>query len=307
MLSVLKAQVTNLDSSRYKVMLVWDPDNARDVGWLTVEKNMKVDLKALQVRDVNLNKISLNFQSEPEPFNQNFADSNLGGEYNEELIVIEDDAKVQEAKCTKTNLVDDYHLISKGNKVQCSECKTSVRSIYFQRHMAKVHGQFLKNEIVKCVTCSVRVKKVNLKLHMKAKHSNVAKCVDCGNIFKSDRGLRSHRRWCMRARSKGTNNDAIAPKDIPERKPLENVSGLKSHSETDMIESAKNERVDFSILHEGRCYSCSRSKGAQIKGSLKKFCRHVGKDLKFEFEGRFLTGAEIVDTFSNGKILAVNI
>jgi len=311
MLSVLKAQVTNLDSSRYKVMLVWDPDNARDVGWLTVEKNMKVDLGALQVRDVNLNKISLNFQSDPEPFNQNFADSSLGSnleENNKELIVIEEDAievKVQEAKCTKTSLVDDDHLISKG-KVQCSECKTSVRSTYFQRHMAKVHGQILKNEIVKCVTCSVRVKKVNLKLHMKAKHSDVAKCVDCGQIFKSDRGLRSHRHWCMRARSKGSNNDAIAPKDIPERKSLENVSVLKSHSDTDMIESAKNERVHFSILHEGRCYSCSRSKGAQIKGSLKKFCRHVGKDLKFEFEGRFLTGAEIVDTFSDGKILAIS-
>ena len=45
MLNVLKAQVTNLDSSKYKVMLVWDPDNARDVGWLTVEKDMKVTLK----------------------------------------------------------------------------------------------------------------------------------------------------------------------------------------------------------------------------------------------------------------------
>ena len=52
-LSVLKKQVTNLDS-KYKAMLVWDHDNARDIAWLTVEKDIKVDPDALQFRDTNL-------------------------------------------------------------------------------------------------------------------------------------------------------------------------------------------------------------------------------------------------------------
>ena len=52
-LSVLKKQVTNLDS-KYKAMLVWDHDNARDIAWLTVEKDIKVDPDALQFRDANL-------------------------------------------------------------------------------------------------------------------------------------------------------------------------------------------------------------------------------------------------------------
>ena len=35
-------------------MLVWDHDNARDIAWLTVEKDIKVDPDALQFRDANL-------------------------------------------------------------------------------------------------------------------------------------------------------------------------------------------------------------------------------------------------------------
>ena len=317
MLNVLKAQVTNLDSSKYKVMLVWDPDNARDVGWLTVEKDMKVDLEALQVRDVNLNKINLSPKSESEPSNPNnesercFVNCNINphiGESNQEVIVIEDDAiedSVHKAKHMKVNMVNDVDHIRKG-KVQCPECKIILYKNNFPRHMTKIHGKFVKTEKVKCEICSIDVNKVNLEFHMKLKHSNSNKCVDCGKTLKSYKGLRSHRRWCTKARNNDSKIDgSTAENDIPDRNASEKEVGVvKINKDSDMIKPAESERVDFSILHEGRSYSCSRSRGVPIKGSLKKFCKHVGKDLKFEFEGRFLTGAEIVDTFSGGKILA---
>jgi len=308
MLSVLKAQVTNLDSSKYKVMLVWDPDNARDVGWMTVEKDMKVDLEALQVRDVNLDKISLCSMSKPEASKQNnemkgnTADFSVRPnlkEDNQEMMVIEDamEVNVRETKCTKTNMLDEVdHL--KG-KVQCSECKLFLLSNNLPRHMTIVH------EKVKCAICGVYLNKVNLEFHKKIKHSSSrAKCDDCGKTFKSETGLTRHRRWYINSRSKcSKNGGSTAHNDIPERK-VKKEGVVKTILDNDVTKQIRGERVDFSIILEGRGYSCSRSKGAQIKGSLKKFCKHVGKDLKFEFEGRFLTGAEIVDTFADGKILA---
>ena len=54
MLTEIKTQVTNLDLSKFKVMIVRDPVIARDVGWLTLEKDARVDLSLLQVRDIFL-------------------------------------------------------------------------------------------------------------------------------------------------------------------------------------------------------------------------------------------------------------
>jgi len=330
---VLKEQVTNLDSSKYKVMLVWDPDNARDVGWLTVEKDIKVDLDALQVRDVNLNKISIiSSKSEPKHANQN-NDGNAAAspvspsleEDGQEVIVIDDDDvkdNVEESQDIKPNVVGKLDLCSQG-KVRCSECKAIVTSTYLLQHMARVHGQHIKTEKAKCSTCGIRVNKVNLEFHMKLKHgvgvakdskskqsndnSNVAKCPECGKSFKSNIGLSSHRRWCLKASKDSKKEEFIIQNAIPTRNSPEK-EGLDAPTnpliDSEMIDQTKNDRVNFSILHESRSYNCSRSKGAQIKGSLKKFCKHVGQDLKFEFEGRFLTGAEIVDTFSGGKILS---
>jgi len=312
MLSVLKSQVTNLDSSRFKVMLVWDPDNARDVGWLTVEKDMKVDVEALQIRDVNLDKISHCSMLEPETPKQSretegyIADSSehpniYVKEDNQEVITIEDDAievYAREAKCTKTYVLDEVGLSNKS-KVQCSKCKLVLLRGNLPRHLA------LKHEKVRCAICGVYLKKMNLEFHTKVKHSTMPTCVACGKTFKSERGLNSHRRWCINSGSKCTKNDgSSAQNDIPGRKEV--VEGvIKTFLDNDMTKPVRNERVDFSIIHEGRCYSCSRFKGVQIKGSLKKFCKHVGKDLKFEFEGRFLTGAEFVDTFADCKISAI--
>jgi len=71
MIPELREQVSNLDTSKYKVMLVWDPENSRDVGWLTVEKEVGVNLALLQVRDVNLKKIQDEFNNGTECANRN--------------------------------------------------------------------------------------------------------------------------------------------------------------------------------------------------------------------------------------------
>ena len=56
MLNEMKTQVKNIDMSKFKVMLVWNPVPvvARDVGLLTVEKDTRVNLSLLQVRDIFL-------------------------------------------------------------------------------------------------------------------------------------------------------------------------------------------------------------------------------------------------------------
>ena len=58
----LKKHAGDLDHNVYKVMVVWDPNLSRDVGWLTVLKEAKVHLPHLQVRDVNMSAFATNMQ-----------------------------------------------------------------------------------------------------------------------------------------------------------------------------------------------------------------------------------------------------
>jgi len=54
MLEEVAGQVGNLETSKFKVLLVWDPIASRDVGWLTVQRDVKVNLSVFQIRNVNL-------------------------------------------------------------------------------------------------------------------------------------------------------------------------------------------------------------------------------------------------------------
>ena len=58
----LKKHAGDLDHNVYKVMVVWDPNLSRDVGWLTVLKEAKVHLPHLQVRDVNMSAFATDMQ-----------------------------------------------------------------------------------------------------------------------------------------------------------------------------------------------------------------------------------------------------
>jgi hypothetical protein len=66
MLEEVRRQVGSLDAAKYKVALVWDPVTSRDVGWLTVKRDVKVDLLMFQVRDVNLETLVGNRRGVPE-------------------------------------------------------------------------------------------------------------------------------------------------------------------------------------------------------------------------------------------------
>jgi len=57
-LAELKRQVVNLDVNKYKVLLIWDPVSSKDVGWLTVKKDVEVNLSKFQGRDVNLRALA---------------------------------------------------------------------------------------------------------------------------------------------------------------------------------------------------------------------------------------------------------
>lgn len=335
MLSELKAQVTNLDRSKYKVMLVWDPENARDVGWLTVEKGFKVDLEVLQVRDINLDKVISCFNCErSEPNNEvevNTADSSSKlsqGEVNEDVIVIDDEDAIKDNLIQVKDLNQHFacSVDPIKNKVKCPECQNYLTRGYFLEHMARIHGRIIKDEKVNCAICGAHVHKMYLNFHKKHKHgigneasvnmnieNKTAACFDCGKVFKSNKSLYSHRRWCIKSnksplpmnKDKDSTNKKVATKrNSVGEGVLEKSTVGPDVTETSDI-SSKNERACFSILYENCHYSCSRSKGGQIKSSLKKFCKHVGKDLKFEYQGRLLTGEEIVDSFSGSTLKAV--
>jgi len=331
MLNEMTSQVTSLDLSKFKVMLVWDPDNARDVGWLTVEKDARVDLSVLQVRDVNLAKASCckgaGTSNEP---NQEvtFGVNNVEGvEMNGN-----NENNSGEAIASKVGVVDKAKLFE--YRLKCKECGLSVLSSQMGFHMKRAHDKIFKYEKVSCDICGCTVDKVNLNIHKRLIHDSadspskprpshkVTMCNNCGKEFSSPKSLSSHKRWCTndvqcsnckkRFRSKESLDQHISSCKMIKEIPVEvSVKREKDTEEegnnigTSESNAKTKERVNFNIVFEDKAYGCSRSKGLTVKASLKKFCKHViGKDLQFQFAGKILTGLEIVDTFSGGNILA---
>jgi len=318
MLRELRSQTPNLDKSKYKVMLLWDPDNARDVGWLTVEKDVKVDLTALQVRDVNLEKAINSLEETNNEVKDTIAQFSSSRGTREASEDNEDAIKnsLLDSKDIKPCLsVTPNHMES--NKVKCMECKATFRREYFPEHMARIHGKVVsKYKKTRCDVCGKYINEDTLHIHKKEKHgvgkdskpspgignSELKKCGNCGKVFKNKCGLSSHMKACIKS-GKNTLQESGGQKTVDVKDSVEEEVKVWS-IHLPGPEMCKSERVSFNIFYEGRSYSCSRSNGGAIRSSLKKFCKHVGKDLQFGLGGRFLTGEEIVDTVSGALIIA---
>jgi len=322
MLRELRSQTTNLDKSKYKVMLLWDPDNARDVGWLTVEKDVKVDLTALQVRDVNLEKAIYSLEEA-----NNEVKDTIIAQFSSSRGIQEANEDNEDA--TKNSLIDAKDIKPwlsvtpnhmESNKVKCMECKATFGREYFPEHMARIHGQVVsKYKKTRCDVCGKYINEDTLHIHKKDKHgvgkdskpspgignSELKKCGNCEKVFKNKCGLSMHMKACMKS-GKNTlqeSGGSIRHEKVDVKYSVEGEVKVSS-TISPGPEMYEGERVSFNIFYEGRSYSCSRSNGGAIRSSLKKFCKHVGKDLQFEFCGRFLTGEENVGSVSGALIIA---
>ena len=133
---------------------------------------------------------------------------------------------------------------------------------------------------------------------------NEFKCDDCGKQYWSYAGLRQHKLKEHINKNKIDNEIVSVNKFKINAESVTSDQGLSKLD--DLSESVgKKERVRFNIRYKDRSYSCSRSRGNLIKGSLKKFCKQfIGKDLHYEFDGKILTGLELAERFSGGEILA---
>jgi len=283
----MTSQVTSLDLSKFKVMLVWDPDSARDVGWLTVEKDARVDLSVLQVRDVNLAKASCCKRA------------GTSNEPNQEVTFGLNNVEGIEINGNNENNSGDG-IASKGGVEDKANLFEKV-NLNINKSLVQVHDS------------------ADTPSNLWPSHK-VMMCNNCGKEFLSPKSLGSHKRWCTidvqcsnckkRFRSKESLDQHVSSckmmKDTPVEVSVKREKDMEGAGNSiGTSESNTNERVTFNIVFEDKAYGCSRSKGLTVKASLKKFCKHViGKDLKFQFAGKILTGLEIVDTFSNGNILA---
>jgi len=231
----IRRQACHLDSGKYKVMVVWDPFQSRDIGWLTVLKNMEVNLGNLQVRDVNLTAF---VSTKP------LADSSSAGVGRSE-IVSEEAMRETSFSSNMTNLSQDVICVSGdsmeedfpvyppkdfnrnlkikseqggqfpntgeqnrrqvGVKRQCPQCYLQVLNNHFLTHLRSVHGVQTTGSEVICDICDIPVSKYNLEFHKATVHTPKTRkspvsfkfVCDCGKKYSTASGLNQHKsRYC---------------------------------------------------------------------------------------------------------------
>jgi hypothetical protein len=201
-------------------------------------------------------------------------------------------------------------------KRQCPECLVFVTNGNFMKHYRVIHNQLSATEKVACDICGKNIKKINLEFHKYTNHGvgkdighaadagNEFKCDDCGKHYRSYAGLRQHK-LREHIQKKKIANEIVSDNKLKiDTESVASDQGLSKFGDLSEF-VGKKERVRFNIRYKDRSYSCSRSRGNLIKGSLKKFCKQfIGKDLHYEFDGKILTGLELAERFSGGEILA---
>jgi len=329
MLNLLRSQTTHLDKEKYKVMLLWDPVSSRDVGWLTMEKEVKVDLSTLQSRDVNLSLfgnanpvgvVGNSFQTSEEVTMEESSasciDSAILSNNSQEVINITDDISIDNSK----NSTEDININAKDIKTEQIIVETPL------------FNSTSELTLDKCDVCGIPVLKINLENHKKSKHSlaNERKrptvkeyqC-PCGKKYRTAKGLKFHqKRFCgkdikvfggldrvnqlrseRQIKSPGSDSSHVDVKP-----PVESYCGLSSLVlNKGYVSVKKMDKIEFVIMYQGRPYDCLRSGGRTISKSLIKFCNQiVGKELKFEYKGKVINGTEGVELFRGGVIFAFN-
>jgi len=271
--------VKNLDLSQYKVMLVWDPDSARDVGWLTVERGFKVVLSELQVRDVNLNKVVISSSKEEEDGNNNDneEDHNVTDSSNHDFKEANQEVMKDVERTSESGNIDDGSLPSKvtvggkgkryypENRIHCSDCDIFVTSGYYNQHRVRVHGEtFKKFEKVKCDICGFHVNEVNLEFHKQTIHgvggiknnktkAKSFKCSGCSKTFPTTKGLALHKTIVHNGGRKITGGNHVKPEmneiKIPDVE--SSVPGIVDKEDevmvkTNQVQNAEGEDVNVS-------------------------------------------------------------
>ena len=371
----IRRQAVHLDSSKYKVMVVWDPFQSRDIGWLTVLKNIEVNLANLQVRDVNLTA----FVS-----SKSLADSSSSAVMGRSEIVSEEAMRETSFSSNMTNLSQDVICVSGdsmeedffeypamdfnknvvnikseqgvqfpntskqnwgrkvGVKRQCPQCYLQVFHRDFLKHLRSVHGVETGSEVI-CDICDIPVSKYNLEFHKATAHAPKARKAPvgfkfvcyCGKKYSTASGLNQHKtRYCGkeglefgglgRVNELRRNNSLVAQQGAYEsarrsndqRMDNENssVGGTVTDTTKDTslnvssekVKEVREEKVKFRINYQNSSYILTRSKDRTIKQNLKKFCKEIaGKELRFELNGKALTGDEVAKDFDGAVIFAV--
>jgi len=368
----IRRQAAHLDQSKYKVMVVWDPFQSRDIGWLTVMKNMEVNLGNLQVRDVNLPAF---VSMKP------LADSSSSCALGRSEIVSEEAMRETSFSSNTTNLSQDVICVSgdsmeedfpefseidvnknvvnikseqggqflnageqrrrqkEGVKRQCPQCYLPVSNFAFMEHLRTVHGIETTGSEILCDICDIPVSKYNLEFHKAKAHAPKPRnspgsfkfVCDCGRKYRSAAGLSQHKlRYCgkegfgfgglERVNEMRRNKSLVAlqvaadlaRRNNAQRRDTENssVGGTVTDTTRDTSlnmssEKVKEEKVKFRINYQNSSYTLTRSKDRTIKQNLKKFCKEIaGMELKFELNGKALTGDEVAKDFDGAVILA---
>jgi len=225
-----------------------------------------------------------------------------------------------------------------GIKRQCPHCFVQVFPSSFVKHLRSVHKLQPEKEEVTCDVCGIPIFKVNLEFHKSIAHSvkkereppvvKKLKCL-CGKKYSTAKGLNQHKlRYCGKSitnggiarvnelrRQKNVANEGLVKVSssvnnqqmeiIPGAQGTSGVKGDSTARKSSLNMSGSKERVKFEIIYQDRSYSCSRSRDRTIEASLRKCCKEIiGKELRFEFHGKPLTGTEGVEGFDGGIILA---
>ena len=198
----LKASIVGLPQD-YRVMIGWDSQLNRDVGWITMKRGVELDFASFQIREYNLNirgsgSEVANLESSSKSTGSKLSlmhDDKETLENNDNTMEESTGDQVRELSLQRPNAFSNWAIINK-DLVTCGYCNRKVTHLL--SHEKKCQVKNAKNQKrVECPYCDFKPTSAGLSTHIRCHFRPKRTCPFCKNVVLEDK-YESHLKKCSR-------------------------------------------------------------------------------------------------------------
>ena len=198
----LKASIVGLPQD-YRVMIGWDSQLNRDVGWITMKRGVELDFASFQIREYNLNirgsgSEVANLESSSKSTGSKLSlmhDDKETLENNDNTMEESTGDQVRELSLQRPNAFSNWAIINK-DLVTCGYCNRKVTHLL--SHEKKCQVKNAKNQKrVECPYCDFKPTSAGISNHIRSHFRTKRTCPFCNKVVLEDK-YESHFKKCSR-------------------------------------------------------------------------------------------------------------
>ena len=183
----------------YQVMVGWDPQLNRDVGWITLKRGVEFDFASFQISDYNLNIRGSGSEVVGLKSSTNSTDTKLSLMHDfKEALRSKDftmEGSTGQLPLQRPGACNDWATINK-DLVTCSYCNRKVTHI--PSHEKKCQVKNAKNQKrVECPYCDFKPTSAGISNHIRSHFRTKRTCPFCKNVVLEEK-YESHLKKCSR-------------------------------------------------------------------------------------------------------------